>query len=971
MPSFFRPLLAPVLAGALCAMLPAPSAAAQFALSDPASQPVMSSRDFNKLMDALNFDAGQRATAGPLFDDVQRELMAARDEADATPPTDSTASARDQAELESSKRRAYQRMRAAEQTFFEGLAALANPGQKVAVEREHLASQRRLIRRTLGAGQSGGVVRLDLLSMVEESKLSDAEKARALEALVGYQTQLTTLLEQALDAGLAVDPKLAKLREQAGKTVDPGQQQDFAIMLNDPLRREASAQFDAVVGKLATLHGQGMAALDQALGLMAADQVNAQAARRIWPRSAMDMRSPRATFAQMRREVAKGKRPAEQLPAVDAAQTAWLGSWWTATRKAAESENKLRAFGMFPQGEDAKPLLKELREAREERDAANRTAWRALAALDTAHADFYKPLMEPPEKGAPHQFGGGDVTPPSLLDPEPGDSTRQFASAVMVMSTSSTDGGEGGEGGGPGEPGEPMEMPLVFEASGNGPIGIMVGPDGVATLISDSMGDGLSGESGFVFGGPGGGPESELSGARVPKPMTRDQFAEYAKALGGPQASLAAVDQLYSDYAQKFKALDDTAGEAVREVLYGFPPSLHSVMIDETTGEAADAGAPAKPARTTRTMDDMRAGISRLDAYVSQLAELDDATLGALGAAVGASAPGSAQPGAHSRVQGIKEERARQRLAQLGYPASPMLEMELRDLRAPYDLATLARNCNLRAADRAAADAVLAEWSPAAVASMEQTRATMRGLAVKILEVEEKLTQTMTETRRAANGSESRSVQREVSAPDQSVMEEHQKLTQKAREAVQAGGAQNSEARKRLEAAVSPEGRMALLSAWCRAVAPRAFNDKKNADTQLAAALALADLSPEQRRQLEALRSNHDAEHAGLTERIGVLAAEIAFPDGESQKAGQPSNAELSRQRSLDRLRFDRSELNERSLRRIRTILTPAQCEAVPGLQPKVVAKAASEGWNTEATTQEVRGVPLQGSASAAPVQAK
>lgn len=947
MPRFFRPLLAPVLAGALCALLPAPDAAAQFAIADPASQPVMSSRDFNALMDALNFDAGQRATAGPLFDDVQRELMAARDEADATPTPDNTATARDQAEFESSKRRAYQRMRAAEQTFFEGLAALATPAQKAAVERERLASERRLIRRTLGAGQSSGVARMDLLTMVTESKLTDAEKARALEALVGYQTQLTTLLEQALDAGLAVEPKLAKLREQAGKTADPSQPAEFAIMLNDPLRREASVQFDAVLGKLATLHGQGMGTLEQALGQLAADQVNALAARRIWPRSAMDMRSPRAAFAQMRREVSKGKRPADQLASIDAAQAAWLNSWWSATRKAADSENKLRAFGPFPQGEEAKPLVKDLREAREERDAANRTAWRALAALDTAHADFYKPLMEPPEKGKGVQFGGGDPTPPSLLDPESGESTHQFATAVMVVGSSLSDGGEGGE------PAEPMEMPLVFEASGSGPIGIMMGPDGVATLISDSMGDGLNGDGALVIGTPGEAPESELSGARIPKPMTRDQFAEYAKALGGPQASMAAVDQLYSDYAQKFKALDDTAGEAVREVLYGFPPSLHAVFIDESAGEAG--GKPVERQRKTRTMDDMRAGISRLDAFTSQLAELDDATLTSLGAAVGG-----------SKTTGIKEERARQRLAQLGYPASPMLEVELRDLRMPFDLATLARGCTLSAADRTAADAVLAEWSPAALASMEQTRATMRGLAVKILEVEEQLAQTVTETRRSAGGSESRSVQREVSAPDQGVMEEHQKLTQKAREAVKSGGTQAAQARKRLEAAVSAEGRMALLTAWCRAVAPRAFNDKKDADTQLVAALALADLTAEQKRQLEALRSSHDAEHAALTEKIGLLAAEIAFPSGEEPSARRPSNDELARQRSLDRLRFDRSELNERSRRRIRTILTAAQCEAVPGLQTKVVARAVSEDGDAEAATQEVRGVPTQGSGATA-----
>jgi hypothetical protein len=899
-------------------------ATAQFSVMDPAAQNVMSSRDFNALLETLGFDAGQRATVGPLFDDAQSELIAARNDLAAIAAPGPKDDSKSFADYESRKRRAYERMKSAEHDFFAGLAAIATPAQQPAVERERLAASRRLIRRTLGSSQSSqGPVRVDFVTSVTESQLSEAEKAACLTALSGYQVQLTALLEQALNQGLEVSTRAAKIREDGSAPAPPAADVEVmgegGLLINDPARLKAAAPFEATLDKIALLHQQAMNTIESTAGAMSADSINSTAARRIWPRAGMDMRSPRATFAQLRAEVAAGKRPAELTAALDAVQPAWLASWWSATKQACDAENFLRRFGIFgSMGQDAKAARDALKSARETRDACNRTAWKAIAAADSANSKFYEQYIAPPTTDRDRMImaGHGDPTPPKLEAGEGNAMTFSTAgsrtgTAIMMVSRSSD-----------GENEDVLEVPMVFEASG-GPMSIMMGPDGVATFLSDTVGDGMADESMGMFVTEGGAFTSQLSGAVMPSPMNRGQVAELAQTLSPAPAPTTTLDQLYTDYSEKMHALNETAGAAAISLLSG--PAAGGGIRLRHDGSQEEAPKP-------RTIQDLKAGVGKLDAFVAQMADIDDALVSNLAAAC---AP-TATP---SQIQVLAEERARQRLRQLRYPTSPMLMHSLQDSQKHLDLASIVRQANLSPTDRKTADGIVAEWSPTAVGALEQVRSTFRSVSLELLAEERKMFERMEKIREGANGSTERQIMVESSASeDEGDFRLHSELIEKARNARKAPNVLAREARDRLNASLSTEGRAALQAAWCRAVAPQAFADKRNADARLVQALGLPDATPEQRGQIDALRAAHSAEHARITEQIGVLAAEIAIPvpetteeilgpGGVARRGGRSPH-----QAQLDMLRFDRSELNERTLRRLRTILTATQNQAVPAL---------------------------------------
>jgi hypothetical protein len=969
------PLLAAVTLAPVCAIgVAAPVAHAQIAMADPSTQMVMSSRDLDALLLSIGFDQGQRDTSGPLFDDLQRELMAARDELEAATaaaaPSKSAASkssgsksaasksgasrsgasdstpelsARDLAELESAKRRAYQRMSAAEQQFFEGLKVLARAEQQAAVERERQSATRRLVRRTLGGSiGSIGAINADLVADVQKAKLSDAETARALAALEGYQSQLTAMMTQALDLGLAVPARTAKLREQkakadaaggggSGAAGGAGDHSDAAgalgvsTLVGDPIRREAGADFDTITNKIAALHLQGMAALEGSLPPTDADRIASGTARRIWPRSCLDGRSPRGAFAQARRELERGARPAEQRAAIDAAQTAWLHGWWTTTRKACQAEGELRGYGLFAQSNDeTRPMLATMREAREARDEVNRAAWRALAALDTAHADFYAPYIAAAEKRSDGMIGGiGEPRPPSLLpdgDESPAGAVQMSSAIIMVAGSSTSD-----DGGGPGDS-DALAMPLVIEATGDGPMGIAIGPDGTATFFSDTMGDGMGG--GFEFESITAegleGAQPSLSGALLPRPMTRDDVAAMAQALlesaadgKAPAATPTAVlDQLYTDYSEKVGAVDQREGASVRESLQG--DATGSTRIRRRIN-----GAEAEFTEPVRSIEELRTGIGRQDAFVAALAAADDALIAGLAAACAPGLPAA-------KVDTLREERARARLWQLRYPSSPGFMSNRGGSDVPIDLARIVRDARLAGADRAAAEAIIAEWSPAALSLQEQARSTLRGLSADLIEVERVM---MSHTSSAMEGAQDGPARVSISDEQMQAIRKHEELRERSERASDGARELASAARARLEGAVSPEGRAALHRAWCQHVAPQAYDDKRNADARLAQALALPDLTSEQRQQIEALRSQHATAHAHLTDQIGTMAAELAMPgaaDATSDFATEPDGA----RKKLETLRFDRRELNERTLRQLRTVLTAEQNAEISPLGP-------------------------------------
>jgi hypothetical protein len=101
--------------------------------------------------------------------------------------------------------------------------------------------------------------------------------------------------------------------------------------------------------------------------------------------------------------------------------------------------------------------------------------------------------------------------------------------------------------------------------------------------------------------------------------------------------------------------------------------------------------------------------------------------------------------------------------------------------------------------------------------------------------------------------------------------------------------------------------------------------------TTLDAARALPDLTDAQRAQIDALRGEQAARHRELCDRLaGIAVTESAGP---SMAPGNDRKSKKKEPRaSMQDTRFERSELNARSLRRLKSILTEAQVREIPAL---------------------------------------
>jgi hypothetical protein len=123
-----------------------------FATPQPASvRTVMSGAEFDAAMEAVGFDAGQRTTAGSMFDDAQARMFEAKRAADAQARGLGMfdRSARTVEERAKATRELRTRMLATVDELFSSLAAVATAEQQPALARERAKARRRVIRATM------------------------------------------------------------------------------------------------------------------------------------------------------------------------------------------------------------------------------------------------------------------------------------------------------------------------------------------------------------------------------------------------------------------------------------------------------------------------------------------------------------------------------------------------------------------------------------------------------------------------------------------------------------------------------------------------------------------------------------------------------------------------------------------------------------------------------------------------------
>jgi hypothetical protein len=439
-----------------------------------------------------------------------------------------------------------------------------------------------------------------------------------------------------------------------------------------------------------------------------------------------------------------------------------------------------------------------------------------------------------------------------------------------------------------------VSMTVSSDVDTSGPVMISMGDDGGA-LFGDAFGDGMN--PGFEFSQASFNSDS-FAGAGMS--LAQAANAERVRALAqtlGLAADHAALTQMIDDYQAKCSALKDQysarLGTAVPGAAMALGPQMSEAPIDQ-----------------------IRTGIGIVDAHAGQLALEDDALLDGIASLGGAN---------EVLTQAVRAERARERVRSINYPAMPGMTWPASPV-VSLDLAGCVRTSGIVDPQRAAAMQAWMTWSPAALALQEQVRAETRSTAAEEIEV----LRTQWSSATPMNAGATMTTDGPAAEPLRQAKRSAELMAQRESRR-QSLFDQAIAGRDAIEAALSPEARASFHDAWLRAVAPQAYRDGRDAMTTLDAARALPDVTDAQRAQIDALRGEQAARHRELCDRLaGIAVTESAGP---SMAPGNDRKSKKKEPRaSMQDTRFERSELNARSLRRLKSILTEGQVREIPAL---------------------------------------
>ena len=883
-----------------CGLLHSP-ADAQFVIGGGMnSNPVLSSKDFDAILDSVGFDDGQRQLAGSMFDDAQVPMFAAKRQFDDVVDRTGTDTGDQKVrEAQQQARRALaQSMIESIDRFFQSLSAVARPEQQADVERERLAAKRRAIRALVGEAIGDGAAQYDLERTVDGAKLAPAERTAALKALAPYREQLDALMPKLVDAVPAAQ------QQDTGFTVIQDEDGKPRIERAGGDRNDVSARsMREVLAQLSGTHRNALLLLDQALPAEQAWKLRVKALQRIWPRSGMDPDSPSQVFEQL---ISRTTDPAART-AIENARTSWAQRWWNISLRMTVPEDDMRGTmfgfaGAVQEDPGSKKALEEYRKLATERRTIDRDTWYALAALDPTHREFH----EQQAKDADNKTGNRFV--PRRL-PKEGEKAGE-ANAVQIASAVQGISINAGEGGAPdGAVGITTAATVVVSANVAGDGNAMVftsnadeggtgitfamGDGELPAIFGDAMGDGMGG--GIQFQTADIGEETmSLAGLRLAREAKPERIRELAATLGVAAGS-PALTVLTDDYEAKARASADEAQGRLR-------------------GAVSGAAIKFGPDSTEAPIEQVRAGIQIVDDHATSLAALDDALVDSIAALASND---------ESLRSAVRAERARERIRSIGYPAGPGSEWGSDGTVASIDLASVVRASAIPDAGRAAAMQAWIAWSPTALASVERRRAEVRANCIEEIEL----------MRRQFGGAG-----QAVGSDAPAVMTVDGDQAKRMSELFEMRARQQKDrldqavaGRDAIEAVLPEDARATFRNAWLHAASPRAYKDGKDAMPTLDAARALPDVTDAQRTQIDAIRGAHAARHRELCDRLATLAvleqqASLGF--GEAGPAGPKKEAGMS---TTD-TRFERSELNARSLRRLKAMLTPEQVRAIPAL---------------------------------------
>jgi len=152
-----------------------------------------------------------------------------------------------------------------------------------------------------------------------------------------------------------------------------------------------------------------------------------------------------------------------------------------------------------------------------------------------------------------------------------------------------------------------------------------------------------------------------------------------------------------------------------------------------------------------------------------------------------------------------------------------------------------------------------------------------------------------------------------------------------AREAKQAVIGRNQESLLSLKALLPEGDAETLRRAYNRKAYAEVFRDGRSAEPKLAAALQLPDLTDQQRPQVETIVGEFRANYDEICEHM--IVAQANAPQFGGPGGNRDWQAMQEGMRAAEKLRFDRNDLNDRTVTRLRALLTDDQVQRLGGLE--------------------------------------
>jgi len=423
---------------------------------------------------------------------------------------------------------------------------------------------------------------------------------------------------------------------------------------------------------------------------------------------------------------------------------------------------------------------------------------------------------------------------------------------------------------------------------------------GMAVIVGDGGGGGM------MIATSAGIPAGSMRG--FAGPMLIDALEPLADSA---EHLWPVVEILHAEYADRYRHAEEQEQAALREIGGGFPGVGMGML---PPGAGREAGGAADLGRIDRRHAYSRQAVDRL-------LSLDELFFNDVAAALAGT---DAEPLVR-RLRGVRQREAL--VAAAGGGGGMTMMTGSREQNIDLALILHAAEAELDPESRRRLEPSLARWEESATPMQRQRYET-------VVQQQRIIERTM-----AQMSSVDQEGRVEISITSETPgFEEYEKAQRRLQEASSIVAEMNRRTRDEMLQQLAPDEARILRRAYGRAAFPGVYRDPQSVapklERVLETVLELDDVDGAQYESIAEIVAAHHAAYDDFCDRM----VEVESTDTGFRLGGPPDmdaiQAIQTRQNTMRRLRFERSELGAATLRKLESILTPEQIERVGGLEP-------------------------------------